>query len=139
MPDQMQADSASVSTLVSGIVQDAQQLVRQEMALARQEIKEEINKAIVAAVSFAVAGVVGVVGCWMVCLMLVYLLWSMTGHRDDASVPLWGCYGIVAALFLAVGTTLFYIAKSKASQIDLIPRRTVESVKENVQWIKNQT
>ena len=36
---------ASVGTLISGIVGDAQELVRKEIALARQEIREEIGNA----------------------------------------------------------------------------------------------
>ena len=44
---------ASVSALLSGIVGDAQDLVRKEIALARQEIREEITAAKDAATAMA--------------------------------------------------------------------------------------
>lgn len=141
MPEHVQAENPpSMTSLMSGIIDDAQRLIRQEVALARQEVKEDVNKAITAAVSFGIGAVVSVVGTWMVCLMLVYLLyWLSGGDRTGAAIPLWGCYGIVALVFICIGVALFYVAKSKASQIDVIPRQTVETMKENVQWIKNQT
>jgi len=133
----------SMASLVGGIVNDAQQLIRQEVALARREIQDELNKIKTAAVSVGAGIGVGLLGGLMLCLMLVHLLHWATGFRgenvDPAAIPLWGCYGIVGALFLVISVLLFYIGKSKAQQVDLVPRQTVETMKENVQWIKNQT
>ena len=50
---------ASISALLSGIVGDAQHLVRQEIALARQEIREEIAAAKEAGTAMAIAGTIG--------------------------------------------------------------------------------
>lgn len=141
MPDNVHtADgSPSMTSLVGGIIGDAEKLIRQEVALARQEIKADVNKAVGVALTFGVALVVSIIGSWMVCLMLVHLLHTLSGSHDDAAIPLWGCFGIVALVFMATGVALFYVAKSKAARIDVIPRQTVETMKENVQWIKNQT
>src|SRR5207249_5017284 len=109
---------------------DAQQLVRQEVALARREMLDELNKLKVAALSFAIGMVVAVLGGLMFILMLVHLLHWLTGDTDTASIPLWGCYGIVGGLFVVVGGILFLIAKKKISQFDVVPRRTVETMKE---------
>jgi len=140
MPENLHADAGpSVSNLIGGIIQDAQQLIRQEIALARREIQEEVTKAKIAAISFGTGMAVAVLGGLMFILMLVHLLHYLSGNQDPAAIPLWGCYGIVGALFVAGGAVLFLVAKNKVSQIDLVPRRTVETMKENVQWIKNQT
>src|SRR5437867_649511 len=48
----------SVGSLLSGIVGDAQALVRQEIALARQEIREEIDNAKKAGMTLGIAGAV---------------------------------------------------------------------------------
>jgi hypothetical protein len=77
----------------------------------------------------------------MFVFMLVYLIhWLAGGSADDhAWIPLWGSFAIVGGLFILTGGVLFLIAKNKVNQINVVPRRTVETMKENVQWIKNQT
>jgi hypothetical protein len=143
MPDNQNTATAepSMASLVSGIIGDAQQLIRQEVALAKREVQEELNKAKVVAISFGTGAVVVVLGGLMFIFMLVHLIHWLSGGRaaDPAWIPLWGCYAIAGGLFVLAGGVLFLIAKNKVTQLNLVPRRTVETMKENVQWIKNQT
>jgi len=125
----------SVSTLVGGIIDDAQQLVRQEIALARREVTEELTKAKTAAASLAVGAAVLFFGAMLFCFMLVYLI---TWLSHDW-IPLWGSFAIVGACLSAIGIGLLLAARNKASDIHLVPRQTVETMRENVQWIKSQT
>jgi len=133
MQENLHMDGPSMTSLVNGIIGDAQQLIRQEVLLARREMQEELNKAKTAAVSMGVGIALSAVAVLLLLFMAVYLLnWATT-------IPLWGCYGIVGGLSLAVAGVLFFAAKNQISKIDLVPRQTVETMKENVQWLKNQT
>ncbi len=123
----------SMSALVGGIISDAQQLIRQELMLARRELQDEVKKAKTAAISFAVGAFVALVGSALLCLMVVYFLnWA-------TNLPLWGCFGIVGGLLALLGLILLLVARNKASEIHLVPPQTAATLKENVQWIKNQT
>src|SRR5437899_1752724 len=134
MPENLNMEApSSMASLVGGIINDAQALIRQEVALARREIQEELLKAKVAAISFAIGMAVAVLGGLMFIFMLVHLLHQLTGFRDEAAVPLWGCFGIVGVVFAAAGAILFVVAKNKVTQINLVPPKTVETMKENVQ------
>jgi hypothetical protein len=136
MPEnRIETPPASVSSLVGGIISDAQQLIRQELALAKREMQEEVNKAKAAAVSLAAGGALALLGGVLLCLMLVYLLQWLTNEN----FPLWACYGVVGGLLALVGLILLYAARNKATDIHVVPPRTVETMKENLQWIKNQT
>jgi hypothetical protein len=126
-------DPQSVATLVGDIIQDAQKLVRQELALARSEVQHEWTKAKTATVIFGSAGVVLGLGGILLAFALVHILEAITG------LPLWVDYGIMALAFLGAGAFLFYRGREAARQVDFVPRETVESIKENVQWIRNQT
>ena len=141
MPDNVQIENQpSLSSLVGGIINDAQQLIRQEVLLVRREVQAELNKAKAAAISLGVGMALGVVGGLLLCFMLVHLLYWLTNPQlPHEQLPLWGCFGIIGVLFLIVAAGLAYFAKSQVSKIDVVPRQTVETMKENVQWIKNQT
>jgi Putative Actinobacterial Holin-X, holin superfamily III len=52
--------------------------------------------------------------------------------------PLWICYGIVGGVCAMVGVVLLYMGKRQMSQIDMVPQQTVETMKENVRWIKEK-
>jgi hypothetical protein len=65
-------------------------------------------------------------------VMLVHLLNALTG------LPLWACYGIVGGVCAIVGVVLLYRGKQQMSQIDMVPQQTVETMKENVRWIKGK-
>ena len=76
----------TMSSLVTGIISDTQKLLRQEVALAKQEFKEEIDKARNAAVSMAVgAGLAAVGGILfsVMCVQLIALVLPLT------ATPLW--------------------------------------------------
>lgn len=134
MPDNVHLESPpSMTALVGGIVSDAQQLIRQEMLLARREVQQELDKAKTAAVSFGAAVAVLTLGAILLCFMFVYVL------HEAAGLPLWGSFAIVGAAFALLGGLLLAVARKQASDLSLVPRQTVETMRENVQWLKNQT
>jgi protein-S-isoprenylcysteine O-methyltransferase Ste14 len=126
-------NNQSMSSLVNGIINDAQQLIRQEVALARREMLNEVNKAKTAAVAFGIGAAVGALAAVLLSFFLVYLLTWATG------LPEWVWFLVVGVLFAAAAGWLFFAAKRKLEQISLVPRQTVETMKENVQWMKTQT
>lgn len=135
MAENVQTDAnqqPSLASLVGGIVNDAQQLIHQEMALARQDIQQSLERIKTAALSFGIGAGVGALSGVMFTLALVYLLnWAIPG------LPLWGAFLIVAAALAVTAVVLILVAKNRMGQV--VPQQTVQSVKENVQWIKNQT
>jgi hypothetical protein len=126
---------SGVATLLGGIVGDAQALLKQELALAKREVAEEINKAKEAAVSFGAGIGIAAVGGLLIAFALVYLLqWAFPDY-----LPLWLCYAIVGAVLAVGGGILVVMGKKRASDIHMVPEQTVATMKDNLKWIKNQT
>jgi protein-S-isoprenylcysteine O-methyltransferase Ste14 len=124
---------ASVSALLSGIVGDAQHLVRQEIALARQEIREEIAAAKEAGTALALAGaILGVGGLFLLVTLAL-------GLADLLNWPAWAGFGIVGVVLGVVGAIMLSSARQRMQQITPVPERTVETMKENIEWIKDRT
>jgi len=132
MTTELERDS-SIATLLGGIVGDAQQLVHQEIALARQEIREEISTAKDAGVQLAIAGAVLAIGGLLLVLMLAQ------GLADLLNWPTWAGYGVVGVVLAIIGYILFSSAQQRAKQLRPVPEKTVETLKENVEWIKDRT
>jgi hypothetical protein len=122
----------SLAQLLTGIVDDAKELMRQELALAKHEIREDLRKTKTAMVSLGIGIGVAAIGGLLLIVMLVHLLQALAG------LPLWACYGIVGGLFVIVGGVLLLIAKNTIARIDVVPQQTVDTMKENVQWLKEQ-
>ena len=114
--------------LVTGIINDAQELIKQQLALARHEIKEDFRKTKEAALSLALGGTIALLGGLLLGFMLVYLL-ALT------DLPLWACYGIVGGLLAVVGGVLVYMGKKELDSFNPLPEESAQALKENVQWI----
>jgi uncharacterized membrane protein required for colicin V production len=129
------ADSpTSVTELVGGIVTDLQTLLRQELQLAKVEVLREWDKTKSAAESMAAgAGLLTVAGL-LLCFALVYLFQALV-----PALPLWACFAIVGVALGLIGGILVGAGRAKASEVNVIPAQTAETMKENVQWLKNQT
>lgn len=123
----------SVATLIGGIVNDAKDLLINEFTIAKLEIQQEMRKTKSAALSFVIgAGIVSVGGLFL-------LLMCVHGLALLLEIPLWGSYGIVGGVLFLVGAILLARGKQTAEQIDVIPPKTASTLRDNAQWIKEQT
>jgi hypothetical protein len=118
--------------LIGGLVGDVRTLFRQELQLLRDEFFLEIDKIRQAAVAVGAGIGVTIIGGLFVFIMLVHVL------HQYASLPLWACYGLIGVILLAVGGALLIKAKQSLQNFNLMPRRTLRSMKEDAQWIKEQ-
>lgn len=130
-----------VSSLVKGIVDDLGDLIKQQLRFAKSEVKNDLSKSKDAIVILALGAGIAIVGGLFLCMMLVHLLHWLTIPSgldpDPARLPLWSCFAIVGALFLAAGSGLVFAGIKKFRAFNPLPDQTVDTLKENVQWITN--
>jgi hypothetical protein len=123
----------SMASLLGGIVSDLQALVRQEITLAKSEMIREWDKAKTAAGSMAAGATALTLGGLLLCLAVVCVL------REVAGLPWWASFLIVGGAVTGLGAVLFFTGRNQAARVHVIPPQTAETMKENVQWIQNQT
>ncbi len=144
MADQLQqtttGTTGSVAPLVAGIVEDLQELIKQNLALFKVEVREDFKKTKEAAAVLGVGIGLALVGALHLTLMLVFLLWWAfdPAARAASGLPLWVCFAIVGGLFAGVGVALYLKGKKKLDSFNPLPDETAQALKENVQWIKNR-
>ena len=109
-------DDVSTLQLVSELARDVRTLMRQEAALARAEIREEIGQAVIAlAVSAVAAGTLGLAGLWM-------LVGVTRGIAYLFNWPLAAVYAGVGAALGLVGLVLFSIAWHQLHTLQMLPK-----------------
>jgi len=131
---------ASMASLVTGIVSDFQDLVKQQLLLTRKEIEADLRKSAEAASIWAAGMVALLLGGFTACLMLAHLIHWLASQpgADPASVPLWVCYLIVCAVLVTVGWCLMLAGRKTFQTVHPLENPATEALKENVQWLTNQ-
>ena len=125
------AEGQSVTGLVSGILHDAQELVKQQVALVRAEIKADFRRTVNAAVLLAVGALILVPAAFLLCNMFVYMLHELAG------LSVWASYGIVGGVFAVLGAVLIGVGIQRFRSFNPLPDQSVEAIKENVRWMTN--
>jgi len=123
----------SVTTLVTGIIHDAEELFKQQVALVRTEIRDDFRKTKEGALSLALGLGVGALGALLLCFALVYLLaWAVP------QVPLWVWFGVIGVLLAAGGGAMIYAGTKKFESFNPLPDQSAQALRENVQWLTNR-
>ena len=126
----MPAEDRSFSDVFQDILHNVQDIVRSEVRLAKTEIREEVGEAKSAAVMLGGGALTAIFALLFFLLTLVYALalgHAELGRRTDSGAAL----AVIATLMLITGRRRF-------KQIHPTPERTVETIKENVEWAKQQ-
>ncbi len=119
-----------MGSLVGRLTGDVSKLMRQELELAKVELREEGKKAGKAAGLLAGAGVAGLLLAIFASMTLMYVL--------DTQLPLpWAAF-IVALLWAVVAGILFMMGKKKMAEVNPKPEQTIETLKEDKQWVQAQ-
>ncbi|ANZ40810.1 hypothetical protein BBK82_37315 [Lentzea guizhouensis] len=121
----------SLGDLVSELTGDLSKLMRQELELAKAEIRQEATKAGKATGMLAAAGFAGYLTIVLLSFALVFAL--------GAVMPLGWAALIVAALWGIAGAVLYTSGRAKLRTVNPKPERTVETLKEDVEWAKHPT
>jgi len=123
-------DSRSIGDIVGDVTQDLTTLIRQEIDLAKTELKEEATKAGKGAGMLGVAGLSGYFAVLFLSTTLMFVL--------DEFLEMWIAALIVTVLWAAATAVLAMIGKNKLQASRPQLPQTQQTLKEDVQWAKAQ-
>jgi hypothetical protein len=122
----------TLTATVGKIVDDVRELFREEVALARAEIRQELSAFSSVAISFAV-------GAGAALFALSFLL---LGVAQAAAMligwPAWTGYIGMAIVLAIVAGIAIQSARSRARTVSAVPEQTVASIKETKEWIQDR-
>jgi hypothetical protein len=132
-PPRSPADTGneSVGELIAELATDVSRLFRQEVELAKVELRAEAVKAGKAGGMLAAAGFAGYMVAVLVTLAVVAAL-------AEVMPPGWAAV-IVAVIWAIVGAVLYTVGRRRMATVSPVPEQTVETIKEDARWLRNQT
>jgi nitrate/nitrite transporter NarK len=120
----------SIGELFSDLANETGTLIRQEIALAKVELTQKASK-MGRNAGYVVAG--GVVGhAALLCLLATIILALAT------VMPAWAAALLVTVIVAIVAAMLVSKGRAALKKTELAPRQTVETLKEDVRWAKQQ-
>jgi uncharacterized membrane protein YqjE len=126
----MAVNERSISEVLQDIVRNIQDIVRSELRLAKIEIQDKANEAKGAGAMVAIAAVTGIYAAFFLLFSIFYAL--------SLVLPNWAAALIVAVAMGAVAGICLQAGMKRLKQLNPTPERTVKTLKENVQWVKQQ-
>jgi hypothetical protein len=127
---QIQKDERSLGDLFSELAADTGTLVRQEVALAQVEITGKATRAGKQIGFLAVGGAIGYAAVLAIMAGIIIALSNF--------IPAWAAALVVGAIVGAISFFLISSAIERLKNTNLKPEESVESIKEDAQWLKNQ-
>ena len=125
----MAVQERSITDVLQDIVGNIQDIIRSEVRLAKSEMRDELAKVKASTPLLAVGAVAGLLAAFFLAWTAFYAL--------SLVVAMWASALIVAAL-LAIVAAMTLSAGIKVLRQVHPPEQTIASVKENVQWAKQQ-
>jgi hypothetical protein len=116
--------------MASEIMQDAELLAGQQIALLRQELKAEICKATAAGRQLG-AGLF----CGLLAGVGLTIAASLGLQLAFPQLPLWASFGAVSFLLAIVSVGLVVSGTQRASSVQVVPPLTLQTLKENLRWL----
>jgi len=126
----MATSDRSFSAVLQDVVRNLQEIVRAEVRLAKIELREEAVKAKSGGILLG-AGAVG--GLFAMLFLLFAAFYALTRAMPDwaAALTVAAPLAIAAGVLISAGTTNLKKVHP--------PNKTIESLKENVEWVKQPT
>lgn len=121
-----------IGELLKQLANESTTLMRQELELAKAEMREKAGKA---GPGFGMWGAAGVVGLLAGGALTAFLILAL-----DGVMPNWLAALLVGLVYAATAGVLYVNGKHRVEDAGSpVPQKTIESVKEDVQWAKHPT
>jgi hypothetical protein len=129
----------SIPSLLRELRDESLTLFRQEVTLAKTELKDNASRAGGHAAKIAIGGFVAYAGVIVLLIGLGQLIGSMlTQAGMDPDLAQWLAPALLGLVVALIGWAMVSKAKRSLTEDTLAPRQTIDSLKENKQWAENK-
>jgi hypothetical protein len=117
--------------IMQDVLRDVQEIVQGEIRLAKTEMGEKAQKAGKAGGFMGGAGLCGLLAAACVTAACISGL--------ALEMPLWLAALLMGLFLTCAAAALYHGGREKLKNLDAVPRQTVASMRENLQWARHRT
>ena len=129
----------SIPSLLRELRDESTTLFRQEVALAKTELKDNVSKMGGHVAQMAVGGFVAYAGIIVLLIGIGHLFGMLLVKFGlDESVATWLAPTIVGLVVAIIGWAMLNKAKNAFSHDELAPRQTIDSLRTNKEWAQSK-
>jgi membrane glycosyltransferase len=131
--------ATSIPGLLRELRDEASTLLRQQVALAKVELKENVSEFGGHVAKIAVGGVVTLIGATVLLIgvgQLLGVLLEAAGLSNDTAQ--WLGPVIIGLIVAVIGWAMLAKAKKAIAHESLTPRKTIETLKADQRWAQNK-
>ncbi|HSL59236.1 MAG TPA: phage holin family protein [Acidimicrobiales bacterium] len=125
------AEGPDLALLFGELRAESQLLVRHEVELAKAELNEARQHLTTGAIGFASAAVLA--------LLAVVLLSAAAAWGLAEALPTWLAFLIVGVAWALLAGIAAIVGRSALRRFDPVPRRTIQTIKEDARWVRTLT
>ena len=132
-------DPDSLPSLFGRLGDDVMQLFNSQLALFKVEIKEEASAYARSVTLIAIGAVIATIGFALLNVAIAFAvstLFAQANFSQPASYALG--FVVTGGFYLLVGAIVVMLMKNRLARQDLVPQRTVQELRKDKQWLKNE-
>jgi uncharacterized membrane protein YqjE len=121
----------SVVQLLGDLASQSASLIQDEVALAKQELREKVESMQSTLVMIAVGALIALVAMASLCTALILAL--------NEYLERWASALLVGVILSIIAGAMIALGIKRLKQLSLKPEKTLESLEENKEWLKEIT
>jgi uncharacterized membrane protein YqjE len=132
-----EADTENLPALLGRLGDDVMTLVDAKLGLFKVELKEDAAVYARSGAMIAVGGLLAAVGFLLFNVAVAFFVSKLFSFSDERLNYALG-FVSTGVLYLVLGAVLILTMKNRMSSYDPTPRRTIEEIRKDKQWLKNE-
>ncbi|MDQ3668356.1 MAG: phage holin family protein [Acidobacteriota bacterium] len=135
----LKPETDSLPSLVGRLGDDVMQLFDTKLSLLKVELKEEANAYARAGIAIAVGGIVSAVGFALLNVAVAFAVSTLFASANLSQAAQYALGFVLTGVFyLVIGGIVVLTVKNRLAHQDLVPNKTVEELRKDKQWLKNE-
>lgn len=128
-----------VPSLVERLALDIATLLDQKLTLLKIEVKEDIDAYVRGSIAIIAGAIVAAVGFALTNVALAFAIAALFANSDLSQPARYGLGFVIAGVaYLVIGGVVILITKNRLAQRGLVPRRTVQELERDKEWLQKE-
>jgi uncharacterized membrane protein YqjE len=126
-------------SLVERLAENVATLFDQKLALFKVEVKEDVNAYVRGGIFILAGGVVAAVGFALANIALAFAVSTLFAEMDLTQPAKYALAFLITGLaYLIIGSVVIWIMKNRLARQGIVPRRTVQELERDKEWLKRE-